>query len=282
MSDIKHNSDVIFSTLANRGIIKVTGEDAGKFLQSLVTNDIYGSSAIYAMMLSPQGRYLFDFFISKIDSGYLLETDGASAQALAARLKLYKLRANVAIEDLSEEYSVYYSHSPLDVAKVAEYHDPRFDKLGLRTIVPAVSIVDTKPSLYSHDKYHYAIPDGATDLIRDKSMPQEYGMDHLHCIDYHKGCYVGQEVISRTKYQGVIRKQVFKVIGSSDLSAFAQGESIVAGGEKIGALCSTYGNFGIGLVRLEDYERHKGEKSYVGVVEVVLAMVEWAYIAKAF
>lgn len=274
MSDIKHNSDVIFNTLSDRGILKVTGEDASKFLQSLITNDIYSSPTIYAMMLSPQGRYLFDFFISKTEDGYLIETDKASTPAFMARLKLYKLRAKVVIEDLGEAYSVYYSHRSLDIEKVAEYHDPRFGKLGLRTIA-AAGMPITHPDLYLRDKYCYAIPDGGADLISDKSMPQEYGADHLHCIDYHKGCYVGQEFISRTKYQGIIRKQIFKVIGSSWLGGFAQGEAIVAGGDKVGVLCSAYESLGIGLVRLEDYEKHTSEGFYVGGIEVRLENPGW-------
>lgn len=278
MSDIKYNSEVIFSTLLDRGIIKVTGDDAARFLQTLITNDI-NSSPLYAMMLSPQGRYLFDFFISEAGEEYWLETDKSSVKALAAKLKLYKLRAKILIEEVSDNYSLYYSHAPLDIEKVVEYRDPRFDKLGFRTIAanhPKIAPLDqAKKNLYLCDKYHYAIPDGETDLIYDKSMPQEYGMDSLHCIDYHKGCYVGQEVISRTKYQGVIRKQIFKIAGDEELSGLVQGEPIVAGEYKVGVLCSTYQNLGIGLVRLEDYEKHKGTQCYIGNKRVGLEKVKW-------
>jgi folate-binding protein YgfZ len=268
------DADVIFTTPLKRGILKITGSDAAPFLQALITNDIYGSKTIYAMMLSPQGRYLFDFFIINVGDAYFLETDLGSLEPLVTKLKLYKLRSNVTIENVSESHSVIYSHESTERHKICEYRDPRFEKMGLRTIVARDSS-ETHTDLYLKDKYQYALPDGEFDLIKDKSMPQEYGMDMLHCIDYQKGCYVGQEVISRTKYQGVIRKQVFKIVADSDLSGMNQGASITAAGTKIGVLCSSYMNAGIGLVRLEDYEAQKGVAFDIEGVEVWLEDPPW-------
>jgi folate-binding protein YgfZ len=266
--------DVIFATNLNRGIIKISGNDASSFLQALITNDIYGSATIYAMMLSPQGRYLFDFFITNTGNLYWLETDLSSLSDLIAKLKLYRLRSNVVIEDVSDAYSIVYSHELLPRDKVCEYQDPRFEGMGMRTIVSGGSELATT-DLYLRDKYAYAIPDGEFDLIRDKSMPQEYGMDMLKCIDYTKGCYVGQEMISRTKYQGVIRKQIFKIVAESDLSGFEQGSQVTASGTKIGVLCSSYLNEGIGLIRLEDYNTNLGAQFYINGLEVRLEIPAW-------
>jgi len=268
-----NDPDVIFATTLSRGILKITGDAAGKFLQSIITNDITTDGAIYAMMLSPQGRYLFDFFIVNLDGAYILDTDLYSLDALVTKLKLYKLRSNVVIENISNDYSVVYSRKPLFLSKMCEYKDPRFEKMGLRTIVKAVGNLG-HTDIYLQDKYQYAIPDGEIDLIRDKSMPLEYGMDLLHSIDYNKGCYVGQEVISRTKYQGVIRKQIFKIIAQEELSA-SQGLEIMASNKKIGTVCSCYKNQGIGLIRTEDYETSGDEDVTIGDISVRLELPEW-------
>ncbi len=238
-------------------IIKVEGEDASRFLQSIITNDIEAKGTIYSLMLTPQGKFLFDFFITYRDDGFFIEIHTSQLEAFMTRLKLYRLRSKVLISYLAE-YGVIYSRMSVDLPKLYEYKDPRHPALGIRTVM-AVNEISQNEDIYSQDKYTYSIPEGYCELIQDKSMPLEYGIEHLNAISFTKGCYVGQEVISRTKYQGVIRKGVFKIIASDDLSAVAAGSDIMINNNKIGIFCSAYKSMGIGLVRLENYEVMKDQ-----------------------
>ncbi len=236
-------------------IIKIEGEDSSKFLQSIITNDINSESTIYSLMLSPQGKFLFDFFITPMGNDYFIEISTAQLEPFISKLKLYRLRSKVSITHIPE-YGTIYSRHPLDLPKLYEYKDPRFAGLGLRTIAPINNISSTL-NIYQEDKYQFTIPEGYTELIQDKSMPLEYGLERLKAISFTKGCYVGQEVISRTKYQGVIRKTIFRITSEDDLSNIMPNAAININDNKIGTLCSSYKNHGIGLIRLENYEMHK-------------------------
>ena len=236
-------------------IIKIEGEDSAKFLQSIITNDINSETTIYSLMLTPQGKFLFDFFITPMGNDYFIEISTAQLEPFISKLKLYRLRSKVSITHMPE-YGTIYSHQSLDLPKLYEYKDPRHAGLGLRTIMLAGN-TSSPLNLYQEDKYKLAIPEGYTELIQDKSMPLEYGLEHLNAISFTKGCYVGQEVISRTKYQGVIRKAIFRITSEADLSNIIPGSIISISDNKIGTLCSSYKNQGIGLIRLENYEMYK-------------------------
>lgn len=289
-----------------RGIIKITGADSTKFLQSLVTNDITSANVIYALLLSPQGRFLHDFFIYKVvapavlaqaeiheasdylhddtilDSRlcrndtseyennivYLIDIDITGKQTFIETIKKYVLRAKVFIEDISDEYAIMYSR----IARVDSYKDPRMPKLGYRTIVRGEdeSLVE-----YIEDKYKYTIPDGAIDLIYNRSMPQEYGLDLLGGISYIKGCYVGQELISRTKSRGVIRKKIMRVESDEDISALPKGSPILADGTEIGTLCSAYNNVGIAIIRTDIQPNFQRMRLTINNISVSLSIPEW-------
>ena len=154
------------SAEVNRSIIHISGEDAAKFLQSMLTNDIF-LEPVYAIMLSPQGRYLFDVFVSKIDDAYLLDVSADAVSSIIEQLTRYILRSKVRIKSLADEYAVVYSDSPL--RGMVSYKDPRFVQLGYRSVVPKNHTY--VESDYIADKYKYAIPDDC-DLIYSKSLPQ--------------------------------------------------------------------------------------------------------------
>lgn len=284
--------------ILNRAVVKITGEDAATFLQALVTNDIYSASTVYAMMLSASGRYVFDFFITNLGSGYILETDISNLEPLIAKLRVYRMRSKVVIEDITNDYFVSYTRTNIEIpGTLVSYKDPRFSKMGFRHVVFTNSDfnlphchprADGDPELkldsclhgndndsYNQDKYLYSIPDGNIDLVPDKSMPQEYGMDYLNAISYTKGCYVGQEVICRTKTQGVIRKQVFSVTADASLEGLEHGTPIVSGSDKIGILCSSYHNCGISLIRTEDYLARKQMRLTLASIPITLTLPEW-------
>ncbi len=245
---------MIYTELKDKVVIGLTGNDAHKFLNGLVTNYIEQNSISYALMLSPQGRYICDFFIYPLHDGYLLEVPLLAKESVLSKLLMYKMRSNVDIVDVSSDYLCLYCDQRYGDLS---YPDPRYGKLKYKSIIP----VGQKDDLIKHelmleqyrlDKYKYSIPDGHIDLLINKSFPQEYGMDFLNAISYNKGCYVGQEVIARTKYRGVIRKKLYRIESSMALEHFAQGSKIMLGSQEIGALCSSYQSYGLGLLRQED------------------------------
>jgi folate-binding protein YgfZ len=254
------------SILHNRAIVKITGEDAPKFLQNLVTNDISSDRPIYAMMLSSGGRFLFDMFIIRIDGGFLLDIEASTKDIFIQKLSLYKINMRVSIEYLDSK--ICYSRTIPDTELY--YKDPRFSKLGYRFNSTSNIAEDNS---YIEDKYNYTIPEGGVDLLYDKAMPQEYGAEELHAISYTKGCYIGQEVISRTKTQGQVRKKIYKITANSSLEHIPHGAEITANDSKIGIFCSSFGKIGIGLIREENIV--PGIISVVDNIEVKIERAEW-------
>jgi len=247
----------MLSIIADRSIIKISGMDAAKFLQNLMTNDVdlAQEKAIYAMMLSPQGRFLFDMFIIKVKDTYLLDIFTHTKDLMLKKLRMYKINMQVEIEDAHKMRVGYLSLASGDVPVIEGmqcYKDSRHDALGYRVIVGLSHQVDPYVISYIQDKYKYAIPDGGIDLLYDKAMPQEYGAEQLHAISYTKGCYIGQEVISRTKSQGVVRKKIYKISADFDMSNIPHGTEIIINGTKTGIFCSGYMQEGIALIREGD------------------------------
>lgn len=232
-------------------VIKIYGDDSAKFLQSIITSDVNNAGNIYTLMLTPQGKFVFDLFISKVNNDYYIEIASNKIDILISKIKLYILRSKVFVEPMYE-YSVIYSHEPTNIDTLCQYYDPRISGLGIRSVILSENLIGEETNLYLEDKYKFAIPEGYTELVQDKSMPQEYGMDQLNAISYTKGCYIGQEVISRVKYQGVIRKKIFQASSDFDLSNIPNGSDIFFNGNKIGILCSAYKNLGICLIRTDN------------------------------
>ena len=304
----------MYEILSNREIIKIIGLDSVKFLQNLITNDICKSSYCYAYLLNNQGRYLFDFFVyvHNLEEIYL-DIDKSNKATLIEHLNFYKFRSKIQIIDCSEEYKIVYSHQKLDIDTLVTSRDPRYSKLGFRSILssrgpstgsrntgtqdwipwrghgmtemesihatpspPCHSRESENPaSLYLEDKYNFAIIDGVEDLITDKSIPNMYGAEELKAISFDKGCYVGQEVISRAKYQGVIRRRIYKVIADEDLSLLVKDEDILASNEKIGVICSSYRNKAIALIREEKYLVCKKSDITVKGIKINLSLAPW-------
>ncbi|WP_375318537.1 YgfZ/GcvT domain-containing protein [Candidatus Tisiphia endosymbiont of Oplodontha viridula] len=205
----------MYEILTNRAIIEVTGSDAMNFLHNLTTNDIKNSDYCYTYALNNQGRYLFDFFVLKLSATrFFIDININQSDLFKNHLVQYKLRAKIEVNDLTHGYQVIYSKQQL---QLNSYQDPRYNQLGFRSIVNKDDFLTTTEikGLYQHDKYNFAIVDGYDDLIASRSIPIEYGAEELNAISYTKGCYIGQEVISRTKYQGVVRKKIFKLYSPS-------------------------------------------------------------------
>jgi folate-binding protein YgfZ len=199
----------------------------------------------------------------------------ANCQKFVNRLNLYKLRRDVNIKDFTDLYNVLYSYEPLERTEFS-YPDPRYNRLGFRCLIKKENLEGAKEAvdgLYLADKYKYTIIDGYTDLIYEKSIPIEYGAEELNALDFKKGCYIGQEVISRAKYQGVIRKKIFKLSFESAIPSI-ESNSIITdlSDNKVGIVCSINKNEAIALLREEKYlglaEKRVMVEHYLGNVTV--------------
>ena len=257
----------MFEIQTNRAIIHIKGIDSQKFLQSLVTNDVVEKIYSYNYLLNNQGRYLYDFFVYQQSSdSYFIDIDKNSRANLIKHLLIYKLRSQLEIMDVSDLYSILYSAEKIS-GSVFSLPDTRYNKLKFRSLIKIENIKHLEgeiKDLYLMDKYDFAIIDGSIDLIYEKSIPIEYGAEEFSAIDYKKGCYVGQEVISRAKYQGVIRKKIYKAqidgIFADEIFAdkrfftpYQDIEVTDINGDKVGKLCSFYKNIAIVILREEKY-----------------------------
>jgi folate-binding protein YgfZ len=252
--------------LPDRGVALITGDDAGKFLQGLITNDmalLAIEPAIHTALLSSQGKILFDFFVVKSPDGYLLEAEREKLPELVKRLAMYKLRAKVAIADASDDYRVIavWGNAPsshCERSKSISFTDPRLAELGLRVlahaqttdgVAAAANASEASPVDYHAHRIALGVPEGGKDYSFGDTFPHEALFDQLHGVSFTKGCFVGQEVVARMKHRASARKRVVPVIGSSDLPA--PGTEIKAGEVAIGKLGSVASNRGLALVRLD-------------------------------
>jgi hypothetical protein len=244
-----------YEILRNRSFIEIKGADATKFLQGITTNQVTAEFPTYHLILSPQGRYLCDFILVPIDDkSYILDLLESSKERLLQMLGLYKMRSKVEINECSSQYLSIYSTG--SIAEMS-FKDPRSKYLQYRSIIKTdqqhlLQNFATKYGLYNTDKYRFTIPEGDIDMISEKALPPEYGVDLLNGISYSKGCYVGQEVIARTKYQGIVRKKVYHAEAETDISDIKHGTEITFEDVKIGIFCSGYGLEGIILIREQE------------------------------
>jgi folate-binding protein YgfZ len=264
-----------FEFLSNRTIISCKGVDSEKFLQGLFTNDVR-QNFCYSMMLLPSSKFLFDFFVYKIDAEQYL-IDSSSIQLLS-KLLLYKMRNRVFIENVSHEYAVAFSNVVLDfMSEFYTFADSRNSKMGVRCILPRGFLEGymskSHLNLYLEAKYHLAIPDGDLDMIVEKSFPLEFGLTELNGVSYTKGCYLGQEAIARGHHTGVIRKHVYKIMSEEDLTLVSKDSQILCNSVKVGVFCSGYKNLGIGLIRTQDLDL-KGELTLNGK-QISLEKAPW-------
>ena len=256
-----------FSVLANRGVIAVAGEDRVEFLQGLISNDVTKvapGKAVWAALLTPQGRFLNDMFV--VDAGFgtlLLETEREKAPALARKLGMYKLRSKVTVEDRSATMDVAVVFGPgaekhNAVPGALSYIDPRLPELGVRVLTPAgqagkmLGLPEAPLADYESLRLSLGVPDGSRDLPVEKALLLESGFDELNGVDWKKGCYMGQELTARTKYRGLVKKRLFPVKVEGALPT--PGTAIERNGEEVGEIRSGAGNRALAMLRLEVLE----------------------------
>ncbi len=240
--------------LEDRSVIAITGPEVRTFLQGLITNDIERvapSRAIYAALLTPQGKILFDFLITEGDAALLIDCHRDARDALIKRLTMYRLRAKVQIE-AREQLRVLAGLDSNAAGRGITFADPRLLALGHRTIGAQAEMPDTIPNAAAYHEHRLALglPE-AGDFGSDRMFALDADLDELHAINFEKGCYVGQELTARMKHRGTARKRLLLV--ESEHSLPANGD-LRAGGHSIGEIVSTYGTRGFALVRLDRLE----------------------------
>ena len=247
--------------LTDRGVVEVAGTDAASFLQGLITNDVArvgAERAVYAALLTPQGKIIYDFLVAAApDGGFWLDCVKAHAADLAARFKKYKLRAKVTLADRSHELAVVALSARPKVASAVIFEDPRLKELGLRAILPADDVQALRSEAFDlHDKAEYdarrqmlGVPDAATDIPPETLFPLDCNFEELHGVDFDKGCYVGQELTARMKHRATARRRMLPV--SADAALPAIGTPLIIGSTEVGELKGSLGTHGIALVRLD-------------------------------
>ncbi len=248
--------------LDDRGVVAIRGEAAGGFLQGLVTNDVLGlaeGEARYAALLSPQGKILFDFLVVAPCSGQpelLLDCSRSAAADLVKRLNFYKLRARLLVEDRSASHAVVagWGEGAATLSGLV-FVDPRDPGLGRRAIaerpLPALwAANDASRAAYEALRIGLGVPKAEVDFTYGDVFAHEANLDLLHGIDFHKGCYVGQEVVSRVEHRGTARKRIVRVGFAKGLPR--RGSAITtAEGEIVGLVGSVVALRGLAMVRLD-------------------------------
>jgi tRNA-modifying protein YgfZ len=238
--------------LEDRAVIALEGGEARGFLQGLVTNDVARlapGTGLYAALLTPQGKILFDFLLAEGDGALLLDCAAAQADALVKRLTMYRLRAKVGIA-LRPQLSVYVGLSGRPAERAVTFADPRLAALGPRSIGAAAEMPDflEGPAAYHAERLAQGVPEGE-DFGSDKIFALDGGLEELHGVSFDKGCYVGQELTARMKHRGTARKRVLPL--RADQSLPPPGAKILAGETEIGEIIAAYGLEGFALIRLD-------------------------------
>jgi tRNA-modifying protein YgfZ len=254
------------AALPDRGVVCVNGTDAAKLLQGLITNDLDAvpseGDATHAGLLTPQGKILFDFFVVKCRDGFLLDVASSKVAELVKRITMYKLRADVSVEDVSTEYMVmalwgeHPSSSGETIGSIS-FADPRAEALGIRILAEAAFAADIASATNGFDEtaqaYHahrisLGVPEGGKDYAFGDAYPHEADFDLFNGVSFTKGCYVGQEVVARMQNKTVVRKRVVQVTG---VSALISGSDIMLGDAVIGQIGSINGASALAMLRLD-------------------------------
>jgi len=274
--------------LADRGVVRVSGEDAKAFLDGLVTCDldrVSRAQARFGALLTPQGKILFDFILFQapddVGGGYYLDVLKAFAPDLAKRLGFYKLRAKVAIEDLSDTLAVvagWDTPGPAEEAGLVA-GDPRLADLGWRAVVAAADAAEF--ALDPAEAYHarriaLGVPEGGRDFLFGDAFPHEALMDQLQGVDFDKGCYVGQEVVSRMQHRGTARTRIVPALYEGGFAAEA-GVEVMAGGKVLGRTGTGAEGRGLLVIRLDRAADalSAGETIRAGGIPVTLEKPAW-------
>jgi folate-binding protein YgfZ len=279
--------------LSERGVVKVVGDDARRFLNGLASNDITKvapGNARFAALLTPQGKIIVDFIVAEAASedggGFFLDCPRALVPALVEKLKFYKLRAKVTIEDLSDTLgvmAVWGGSGESDCGLC--YSDPRLAVLGTRIMLPPSFAVEAagdlgatlvEPEAYDAHRIALGVPRGGSDFSYGDTFPHEADMDQLAGVDFDKGCYIGQEVVSRVEHRNSARNRVVP-IGFEEFGPMP-GLPVIMGDKYIGVIGSCIKSRGLALLRLDHVADALANATQLkaGGIEIHVVKPAWA------
>jgi hypothetical protein len=235
--------------LETRCLIKISGKDAEEFLQGVVTNDILKLDAgrlVYACLLMPQGRFLHDLFIFKRESDFYIECDSARLDDFLKRIKIYKMRADVTIADLKNEFSVYVSSKKPE--QDLAFSDPRNKILGYRFYLSCDRTVDelSPQTMYRDFCIAHGVPD-ETAMKPEADIVADINLDLLNAVSWDKGCYIGQEVTARVYYKSIAKKRLVHISGEG----LTVGADLTQEGYTVGEIRAVNSNQTEGLAQLK-------------------------------
>jgi folate-binding protein YgfZ len=268
--------------LTDRAVLALAGQDVRDFLQGLVTNDLSQLSpgkALYAALLSPQGKILFDFLVVEGDGALLIDCAADSRDALARKLRMYRLRARIEIEprDQLGVFAALAGHPPGRALPYTEravtFDDPRHCGLPARSIGALAEMPGDLqgPAAYHALRRELGVPEGP-DFGSEKIFALDAGLEELNAVSFTKGCYVGQELTSRMKHRGTARKRILTVRAGTPLPP--PGTTLAAGGQEIGEMLAAEGAEGFALVRLDRWTAADGPVT-AGEIAVALTRPAW-------
>jgi folate-binding protein YgfZ len=263
------------ATLPSRHLIRIGGKDAGDFLHSLITTDVDSlpeGEARPGALLTPQGKILFDFILWRDGDGFLMETDESQRDGLMRRLTMYKLRAAVDISPAGEGVTVYWG----DDAGRGTVTDAAFAKAGVALSRAPGKAADGGEEAYQALRVASGIATSGADFALQDAFPHDVLLDRTDGLSFRKGCYVGQEVVSRMQHRGTARRRVTLVEADADLPT--TGTEIIAGGKPVGALGSVAGKSGLAIVRIDRVADAvaSGVPLMAGNVEVRITLPAWS------
>lgn len=284
-------SEARITQLSDRGAVAVNGADAEKFLNGLLTNEISqlkAGEAAHAGLLSPQGKILFDFHAVRTPEGFLLQTAAEKTGDLVKRLSMYKLRANVAILDVSDQFTVLALwgddiSSPGETAGTVSFIDSRHAALGRRILAEerfAADIAGATNGMTACERDYHAhrialgVPEGGKDYAFGDAYPHEADFDLFNGVSFTKGCYVGQEIVARMQHKTAVRKRVVRVEGAGDLSpgAGVTLDSATTDGVTIGTIGSVDGRKALAMMRLDRVAEARARQTAIVANGVVITV----------
>ena len=237
--------DKYFFHHSNSRFFKISGKDSVPFIQNLITNDIVKcgiGSMIYSCLLTPQGKFLADFFIFNVNEEYFFETDKKFYKNLLARLKIYKLRSKIQIQEINDLFSYSLFNLDYEDDYFLLLNDPRNINLGKKIILKnKISMNDSIVKEINETEYHEILianttPYSPYDILENKSLLLENNFDNLNAIDWNKGCYVGQEITARMKYRGLLKKKLYSLkLKNGNILV---GDELIINDKKIGTIIS--------------------------------------------
>ncbi|HEY9079592.1 folate-binding protein [Magnetovibrio sp.] len=262
-------SDKTYCPLPARGLIKIEGPDARDYLQGLISQDIKrvdAGHAVYSAFLTPQGKFMYDFFAFEMAGALVLDCEGERRSDFFKRLSMYKLRSDVQLSDISDDYQVYGVLDGLDFSERGAckvlgdgvlFADPRLLDMGCRAVLPkndtsaldAAGLSTGDYAAYEHRRMELGLADGSRDMSVDKALLLENGFEELDGVSFTKGCFMGQELTARTRYRGLVKKRLLPV--TIDGPAPQPGAILELDGREAGEMKTSSGDVGLALVRLD-------------------------------